>query len=680
MALIGNISVGMSVNTGGLDKGLSKASSSISGFGAKMQSLGSSEGLNKLMGSFGQMADTMTGGLAGKILPQIEQLGSGLLGAATAGGGALVGLASAATAAVVAIAAAGAAVIAFGVSSIKPAADLIHLADRIGTTAGGLKQLHYIAKMSGSDSEGMDAAVQKLSISLGKASHEATPAGKALARIGLSAKDLASMDPADAMKLIIANFDKFPSSAEQAAAAMELFGKGGRAILGTLRLGSEGLAKLSAESEGTKGALEGVNGRQIIEANEAMEKLDMAWSALGTTIAVKIAPFVTEVYGEMTTWLKSITTEGTAANTILGGTAKMLQGIKGFLSGMVASVNPLAWLGMAEDPGADAAKPKSKRGGRAKGTRDHTPGSSSLGGTGDISAETEDAIVKGQEWQTELKGQIATMGMTSDAAELYKLKLAGIADADVEAIASLIKLKTQTKAIADGHELEKTLKDQIATFGMTTQSAELYKLAQAGIPPALMLEISALEEQKSQMEANKAVWTQMASDAKGFYEETRTPGEKLIEQQTKLNWLLTNGMITQDTFDRGMKKDLTDKAKSVIDDTRTPIETYQKKLGELEQLLRGGAIDTETFNRAAGAAEKAATGDNKPRFAQMAEMGSKEAYSAILQFQAQSNRADDPQKKLVKNSDEAIKIAREHLELAKRGTTGNTLPVYQFGA
>jgi hypothetical protein len=244
---------------------------------------------------------------------------------------------------------------------------------------------------------------------------------------------------------------------------------------------------------------------------------------------------------------------------------------------------------------------------------------------GTISEETAQAIVKGREWSTTLREQVATFGMTADAAELYKLKLAGIPEQDVKNIGSLIQLKTQ-------------------------------------------------------MEQSKAVFEQMKTDALGFYNDTRTPGEKLLEQQTKLNQLLNAGMISRQTYDRAMKADLMEKAKSVIEETRTPLEMYQKKLGELEQLLQGGAIDTETFNRAATAAERSAVGDNKPKFASMAEMGSKEAYSAITQFQAQSNKADDPQKKLVKNSDEAIKIAREHLELAKRSAGGSGLPVFQFSS
>jgi hypothetical protein len=637
MALIGNIAIGMSVDSAGMDKGLSKASSSLKGFGSEAgKSLGSFPGLDKLTGAFGQLANTLTGGFASKAIPQISELGSSLSSVASVGGGALGTLAAGAIAAAAAIAAATAAVIAFGVSSIGPAASLIHLSERLGTTTDGLRELHYAAKMSGSEAESMDHAIGKLSINLGKAAHGATPAGMALEQIGLSAKDLARMDPADAMKAIIENFDKFPTAADQAAAAMELFGKGGVGILGTLKLGKEGLAKLTAETQGMKGALEGVKGKQILEANESMEKLSMAWSGLGTILAVDVAPLVTSVMGTMVGWLKAAGQEGNVVHDVfkamIATVAQLGKGIAiawAGASGLYDKINPKEKrsTGSSTDflhngaglTGRESAMDWGERMSRAKGPPEETKKAAA------ISHETIEAIAKGREWQTTLRDQVATFGMTADAAELYKLSIAGIPQQDVKNIGSLIQLKAQ-------------------------------------------------------MENNKAVWALMASDAKKFYEDTRTPAEVLIEQQTKLNWLLTNGMISQDTFDRGMKKNLTDKAKGIIDETRTPIETYQKSLGELEQLLRGGAIDTETFNRAAGAAEKAAVGDNKPRFAQMADMGSKEAYSAILQFQAQSNRADDPQKKLVKNSDEAIKIAREHLELAKRGTTGNTLPVYQFGA
>ena len=524
-------------------------------------------------------------------------------------------------------------------SSIKPAAELIHLSERLGTSVDGLKELHYVAKMSGTEVETMDLAVGKLSVNLSKAEHGSTPAAVALSQIGLSAKQLASMDPAAAMEQIIANFDKFPTAADQAAGAMALFGKGGLGMLGTLKLGKEGLAKLTAETAGMKGALDGIKGKQILEANVAMEKLSMAWSGIGTLLAVKIAPVVTSVMTTMTGWLKDAFKEGSFLNDIFTACIKTVEALGSAISDAMTEGGE-TWDGIAAmvgagkerrvGPGSDYnadGTPKSLSG-RNQGEKkpnDWGEGPASEGDWGKISEETAAAILKGQEWAQILREQATTFGMTADAAELYKLKLAGIPEQDVKNIGSLIQLKTQ-------------------------------------------------------MEQSKAVFEQMKTDALGFYNDTRTPGEKLLEQQTKLNQLLNAGMISRQTYDRAMKADLVEKAKSVVEETRTPLEMYQKKLGELEQLLRGGAIDTETFNRAATAAERSAVGDNKPKFASMAEMGSKEAYSAITQFQAQSNKADDPQKKLVKNSDEAIKIAREHLELAKRSAGGSGLPVFQFSS
>ena len=637
--LIGSIAIGMSVDAAGVDAGVGKASSSLSRFGSSVgKSLGSFPGLDKLTGSLTQMGDSLSGGMISKALPQVQELGGSLASAAATGGSALAGLATAAVAAVAAIAAAGAGIVAFGVSSMKPAAELIHLSERLGTSVDGLKELHYVATLSGSSVETMDMAIGKLSVNLGKAQHGSTPAAVALEQIGLSAKQLAAMDPAAAMELIIANFDKFPTAADQAAAAMELFGKGGIGMLGTLKLGKEGLAKLTAETAGMKGALDGIKGQQILEANASMEKLSMAWSGMGTLIAVQIAPAVTSVMTLMSSWLKSACTSG----TILNGILTLCTGaIKGLVSGIGAAMTGAGNLyektasavGAGKEkrvgPGKDytaagkwnptQARLEREKAATAKSAAPVAPKAAA------ISNETMEAIVKGREWSTTLREQVATFGMTADAAELYKLKLAGIPEQDVKNIGSLIQLKTQ-------------------------------------------------------MEQSKAVFEQMKTDALGFYNDTRTPGEKLLEQQTKLNQLLNAGMISRQTYDRAMKADLMEKAKSVIEETRTPLEMYQKKLSELDQLLQGGAIDTETFNRAATAAEKSAVGDNKPKFASMAEMGSKEAYSAITQFQAQSNRADDPQKKLVKNSDEAIKIAREHLELAKRSAGGSGLPVFQFSS
>ena len=587
MATIGNINIGMIVDSNGLNKGLGSASTSLSIFSSKA---GAS------LGSISQIADSLTGGMAGKLIPQIEQLGGSLVSAGTTGASALGGLALAAGTSVAAIAAATAAVVGLGVSAIKPAADLIHLSERLGATVDGLKELHYVARLSGSDVESMDTALGKLSINLGKALHGSTPAAVALEQIGLNAKQLATMDPSQAMERIIANFDKFPTAADQAAAAIELFGKGGIGILGTLKLGKEGLEKLTKEMGGVKGALDGVNGKQILEAHASMEKLAMAWSGLGTTIAVQIAPAVTNVMGVMTSWLKSATKDGSALNSVLTGTTAIVKGLAN-ASSWKPKDTPF-WKGVGESmgarvqahvgPGKDytaAGKwnPTQARLEREKAAAANAPAPVAPKAAA-ISNETMEAIVKGREWVKTLGEQTTTFGMTADAAELYKLKLAGIPEQDVRNIGSLIELKTQ-------------------------------------------------------MERSKAVWDQMKSDAVSFFTETRTPAERLIEQQTKLNFLLKAGLISGETFQRAVNKDLIDKARSIVDETRTPLELYQSKLTELQQMLGKGIISQDTYGRAVNQA-KANLPEQKPQYADMALAGSKEAYTAIMQHQFGGSKSE----------------------------------------
>ncbi len=118
----------------------------------------------------------------------------------------------------------------------------------------------------------------------------------------------------------------------------------------------------------------------------------------------------------------------------------------------------------------------------------------------------------------------------------------------VEGVAS-----AQVKLAGDVAALTDDLKEQVATFGMSSTEAKLYKLAQEGATEADLAQAKALAGQLQAMEASAEVRKQMEADAKSLFESTRTDAEKAAVETAKAQQLLAAGLIDQNTFDRAIQ-------------------------------------------------------------------------------------------------------------------------------
>lgn len=152
-------------------------------------------------------------------------------------------------------------VAAWAKETIAAASSLDDLADATGSTVESLSKLSNIAKVSGADFGTIDQAIKKLAVGLAGTDEESGRAGKALAALGISARD-----PAQAMLEIAKRFEEFRDGPEKAALAVAIFGKAGASLLPIL--------KDMAENQDIAAT---VTRQQAADA-EALEK---AWRRLG---------------------------------------------------------------------------------------------------------------------------------------------------------------------------------------------------------------------------------------------------------------------------------------------------------------------------------------------------------------------------------------------------------------
>ncbi|MDE8344524.1 MAG: LptA/OstA family protein, partial [Acidocella sp.] len=86
-------------------------------------------------------------------------------------------------------------VVASGIERLDQLGDA---AQQLGVTTQALSELRYAANLSGSSAEDLDAALVKMNANLGDAATKATPTGDALKKLGLDAREIATLAPDEA--------------------------------------------------------------------------------------------------------------------------------------------------------------------------------------------------------------------------------------------------------------------------------------------------------------------------------------------------------------------------------------------------------------------------------------------------------------------------------------------------
>lgn len=111
------------------------------------------------------------------------------------------------------------------------------------------------------------------------------------------------------------------------------------------------------------------------------------------------------------------------------------------------------------------------------------------------------------------------------------------------------------------------------------------------------------------------------------------------------------------------QKQMGEKAKSIWESTLSPIDQLALKLKEINDLQKEGYLDAEQANKARQAAAKDLVEKSVNRSIGAADYGSKEAYSAIVQYQ---RGQDDPLKSLPDLTKQGNDIALRQTEILAR--------------
>lgn len=520
MGAIASLSLNLAVDTSDWSKGLRKAEDAV--------------------GKFAGSVASKTGGIA-KSMAGMGSSMAGIGKAAAAGFGGFVKAAAGAAAGV----AAGAAVVDLAAAAMTTAYNatvgavaggieridqLTDAAGRIGVTTEALSALRYAADLTGSSADDLDAALEKLNANLGDAAIKGNPAGEALAKIGLDAKELANDTPDVAFREIVHAFEQVPNAANKASLAMDIFGKGGMKLINTLGAGNSTIDELVEEANRLGVSVSQVDAAKIGVAKDAWDRMGMAIQGVGNQLAVTLSPIIEVAAKEMTGWLISATEKVGGVRTALVAVGKTI----GYVADAYAVVGMVA---------ARAFEHAARGAGTLVGFIDRELGKKLTDFADSFGEKIDQAFAKPP---SERIGKFL-----SDIQDKADAAANEAAQAAREGLGQNSGIDGIGKGVAD---LTEKLKEQAATFGMTAAEADIYKLATQGATAEQLAGAWALAGQIKELEKTKKDRDDLESKAKDYAKAARTPDQQHAFESAEIDKARDAGLLTDEQATRAKAK------------------------------------------------------------------------------------------------------------------------------
>jgi hypothetical protein len=211
------------------------------------------------------------------------------------------------------------------VSRISSAFDSFNdLSARTGIGVEALQGYSLAAKLAGVDTAAFGAAVQRLGVTIGKA----TPGDnldKSLRAINLSVSQLRGLAPEQQFSAIGEAISGLPTAADRATAAVEIFGKQGAALAPLFREGAASIEELRDRAERLGIIVDETQISNIAEMNDAFDLARATVEGIAGQVIGNLAPAVTAVVDQFLEFIEAFKgAEGTGGTGIANAISKVL--------------------------------------------------------------------------------------------------------------------------------------------------------------------------------------------------------------------------------------------------------------------------------------------------------------------------------------------------------------------
>jgi len=176
--------------------------------------------------------------------------------------------------------------------SLVSADALAKTADKLGVTTEALAGLQYAGELTGVGVNKMNMALQRMGRRVAEAAVGTGEAVKALAELGLNAKQLNKLPLDQQMQRVADAMQDVESPTVRLRLAMKLFDSEGVALVNTLAKGSQGLKDMQAEAEHLGLTISRVDAAQIEKVNDDITRAKSVFTGLGNQLATAFAPIL----------------------------------------------------------------------------------------------------------------------------------------------------------------------------------------------------------------------------------------------------------------------------------------------------------------------------------------------------------------------------------------------------
>lgn len=520
-----------------------------------------------------------------------------------------------------------------GKAAIDNADQLGKLSQATGVSVEALSQLQFAADLSGLSTEELAASLSKLSRSGAEAAAGSRAQVEAFDRLGVSVKNTdGSLKGTEELLLDVADaFAKLEDGLAKNALAQDIFGKSGAKMIPFLNAGREGIAALRKEADALGLTITSSAAQSAERFNDALSTVSGAAAGLVNTFIQQALP----VFEQIALKFVDAARDGGALSAAVGALSVAFKGL--FTAGVVV-VSVFQQVGLAINGfitalallrtgrvseavdilqdrfrqmrdnvsqdietvvsvwqgGAPKVEAAAKKAGESLGIIDEEARKASEGALKSISALADG-----------LRQQVATFGLGAKATIEYRIAQGDLAEEFAKAgaageamrqsiighteILAILEERTQAAKRAE-EEAAAVRQEGIAVFDATRTPAEQYIATIDRLGQLLQARAIDFQTYQRAVEQAQAAFDQQnvaLQEGIRVFEETRTPAEEYEARMVRLNELLQQNAITQDTFNRA-----TAQAKDAFD---TAVQGSQQGAQELQgfltQALTGGFED-----------------------------------------------------------------------------------------
>lgn len=227
------------------------------------------------------------------------------------------------------------------VGSASAVAAIDDLSKRTGVSSTALQAYQFAADQSGVSIATFGKSLQKLTINLGEAQTGNGAAIKAFTDLGLSVRELSTLSPQVAFEKIAASIAALPNPAQQAAAAVSLFGKSGVDLVPVFKEGAGFLEQMRKEAEKLNIVLSDEQVGNMATLDDSIAKVSSAFKGLTARVVAELAPALNEAAISLQDFLASFDANEIAGQLIasfdqLALSAQNLQAIFAIIKGTVS--------------------------------------------------------------------------------------------------------------------------------------------------------------------------------------------------------------------------------------------------------------------------------------------------------------------------------------------------------